>query len=202
MIGYVVANDGLATTMVGPGDDGGAGRRVAREWFPVLTSTLRMSSETTYRHGVQQLAQRSLDAERLASGPEEGRVQLLDGGGPTPDAVTSLYPLYRRTRAASGILDAFLVRSRPPQPQPLTLPTLEQPEPDSAPSWIPGHDFDKAVQAGEFRWGTAVADRAVRLLLRQLNVWSESAQANVDDALRRLSRAAHSGHRHARPPGA
>ena len=188
VIGYVVANDGLATTMVGTGDDDEGAQRVAREWFPVLTSTLRMSSETSFRHGVQQLAQRSLDAERLASGPEALLVQLLDGGGPNPNAVASLYPLYRTTRTASGILDAFLVRNQPPRPQRLTLPTLEEPEPNEAASWVPDQDFEKAVQAGDFRWGTAVADRSTRLLLRQLHAWSESVQVDVDDPLHRLSR--------------
>ena len=187
VIGYVVANDGLATTMVGGGDEAEGARRVAREWFPVLTSTLRMSSETSFRHGVQQLAQRSLDAERLASGPEALLVQLLEGGGPNPDAVASLYPLYRTTRTASGILDAFLVRNRPPRPQRLTLPTLEEAEPDAATSWVPGQDFERALQTGDFRWGTAVADRSTRLLLRQLHAWSESARVDVDDTLHRLS---------------
>ena len=46
----------------------------------MLSAALRMPAETSFRDGVEALARRSLDAERLVSGPEALFSQLLVDG--------------------------------------------------------------------------------------------------------------------------
>ena len=95
MIGYVVANDGLETLPNGnPALDG----------VGVLSAALRMPAETSFRDGVEALAERSLDAERLVSGPEALFSQLLHGVD--VEVLKPIYPVYRRVRTESGLIDA------------------------------------------------------------------------------------------------
>ena len=56
-------------------------------------------------------------------------------------------------------------------------------DPDNATSWVPGPDLDAAMCPGEFVWGTAVADRGARLLLRDLH----QSGGDHDGALQHLS---------------
>ena len=66
VIGYVTAEDGLV-----PAPDSPGGRRLARDWFPVLNGALRMGSESSFRNGVNALARRSIEAERQVRGTEK-----------------------------------------------------------------------------------------------------------------------------------
>jgi len=190
VIGYVVANDGLAESTVPMQPDQGP-RQIAREWFPVLTSALRMSSETSFRHGVEALAQRRLEAERLVSGPENLFTQILKGEGPDVAAIEPLYGLYRQNRVESGLLDAYLLRAEQLAARPLQIPKLpDDTDPDDAPLWVPPKNLPEALGATEWLWGTAVADRTVRLFLRHLQRWGRSQTTAVDvgPALGELSR--------------
>ncbi len=126
VIGYVVANDGLETLPNG---------EPALDAVGVLSAALRMPAETSFRDGVEALARRSLDAERLVSGPEALFSQLLDDGVDVR-ALTSIYQVYRRVRTASGLLDARTVRAGGVRS--VTMPPLPTVDPAEAPSWGPG----------------------------------------------------------------
>lgn len=188
VIGYITANDGLAESTVSTGENGG--RRIATEWFPVLTSAQRMGSEASFRHGVEALAQHALDAERLISGPEAFFEQVLSTGKPEPTAVESLYGLYRQNRVEGGVLDAYLLKTGRSGARPVAPAVMDGLDPDDAPGWVPPERLQTALNPDEWRWGTAVADRSLRILLRHLNAWSTSRSRPVDvaDTLRELSR--------------
>ncbi len=171
VIGYVVANDALESV---PDD------RLALDGVGVLSAALRLPAETSFRNGVEGLAERSLEAERLVSGPEALFSELLDGVD--VQALTPLYRVYRRVRTASGLLDADTARHV--KTRPVTVPPLPPEDlSDVASPWVPGADLAAALRPGDFYWGTAVADRSVRLLLRHLH---ECAGDN-DKALEHLS---------------
>ncbi len=171
VIGYVVANDGLETLPNG---------EPALDAVGVLSAALRMPAETSFRDGVEALTRRSLDAERLVSGPEALFSQLLVDGVDLK-VLEPIYTVFRRARTESGLLDARAVwqadvRSVTMKPPPTV-------DPDDAASWVPGPDLDAAMCPGEFVWGTAVADRSVRLLLRHLH----QSGGDHDGALQHLS---------------
>ena len=157
VIGYVVANDGLETLPNG---------EPALDAVGVLSAALRMPAETSFRDGVEALARRSLDAERLVSGPEALFSQLLVDGVDLK-VLEPIYTVYRRVRTESGLLDARAVRHA--DVRSVTMQSLPTVDPDAAAPWVPGADLAEAVRPGEFVWGTAVADRSVRLLLRHLH---------------------------------
>ena len=125
VIGYVVANDGLETLPNG---------EPALDAVGVLSAALRMPAETSFRDGIEALTRRSLDAERLVSGPESLFSELLvDGVNLT--AIKEIYTVYRRVRTESGLLDARAVwqadvRSVTMKPPPTV-------DPDDAASWVP-----------------------------------------------------------------
>jgi hypothetical protein len=187
IIGYVTAEDGLAQSTA-PAQDGPDGRRLARGWFPVLNSALRMGSESSFRNGVDALARRSIEAERQVRGPEELFGEVLRDTGRSRAAVDTLYPLYRRNRIEAGLLDAYQAHTGELAIRPLCTPQLSGIDPDEAPRWVPPADFDRACDATDvWRWGTVVADRTVRLLIRDLRTRAAGV-APADDALRSLSR--------------
>jgi hypothetical protein len=170
VIGYVVANDGLETP------EG----RLALDGVGVLSAALRLPAETSFRDGVEGLAERSVEAERLVSGPEALFSQLLDGID--VQALLPLYEVYRRVRTTSGRLDADMARHV--KARPVTMPPLDLADPpDAANPWVPGADLTEALRPGDFHWGTAVADRSVRLLLRHLH----KCKGVHDAALEQLS---------------
>ena len=171
MIGYVVANDGLETLPNG---------EPALDAVGVLSAALRMPAETSFRDGVEALARRSLDAQRLVSGPEALFSQLLVDGVDLK-VLEPIYAVYRRVRTESGLLDARAVRHA--DVRSVTMQRLPTVDPDVAAPWVPGADLAEAVRPGEFVWGTAVADRSVRLLLRHLH----QDGGDHDAALQRLS---------------
>ena len=175
VIGYVTADDGLD----------GSDRTIARDWFPVVTTALQMGSETSLRNGIDALAQRSFDAELRVRGPEELFSEVLRDATWARAAAAALYRIYRRNRTEAGVLDAFLARAGDLAVRPLCTPALAGVDPDEAPRWVPPADFAAAVDTTSWLWGTAVADRAVRLLIRHLR----NGVPDADDALRSLSRA-------------
>jgi predicted acylesterase/phospholipase RssA len=200
VVGYVVANDGLMNSKVLMRD---APARLAREWFPVLSSALRMSSETAFRNGVEALAQLSLEAERLVMGPEILFGRLL-AGPLLGEGFDVLYGLYRQNRVEAGILNAYLTRTGIDTgagidtARQVCVPPLSGIRPADGPLWVPPLSFPAAVEAPEWRWGTAVADRCVRLLTQHLHTWStsqrqaagaeEASTVEVGHALGELSR--------------
>ncbi|GAA4966136.1 DUF3376 domain-containing protein [Actinoplanes utahensis] len=187
VIGYVTAGDGLDHATVAT-RDGSGGRRLDTDWFPVLTSAMRMGSESSFRNGVDALARRSAEAERQVRGTEELFTEALRDPGKARAAVDALYPLYRRNRIESGLLDAYQAHTGELAARPLCTPSLSGVAPDRAPRWVPPADFDRACDlTGEWRWGTVVADRTIRLLIRDLRVRAAGTPA-LDDTLRSLSR--------------
>jgi Protein of unknown function (DUF3376)/Patatin-like phospholipase len=171
VIGYVVANDGLETLPNG---------EPALDAVGVLSAALRMPAETSFRDGVEALARRSLDAQRLVSGPEALFSQLLVDGVDLK-VLEPIYTVYRRVRTESGLLDARAVRHA--DVRSVTMQPRPTVDPDAAAPWVPGADLAEAVRPGEFVWGTAVADRSVRLLLRHLH----QSGGDHDGALQHLS---------------
>ncbi|GAA2521048.1 DUF3376 domain-containing protein [Winogradskya humida] len=191
IIGYVTANDGLADSTVDTGTPtAGTKKAVAQGWFPVLTSALRMASETSFRNGVEALAQRSLDAQG-GSGTESAFTDALSDPERMGAAAEALYTRYRHQRVASGALDACLARDARGAIRPVCTPSLADVDPDAAPLWVPpaalADAFELALQ-GDWRWGTAVADRTVRLLIRHLRVTGAdmAALAGLSEVLTRV----------------
>lgn len=187
VIGYVTAEDGLTRSTV-PVPDGSGRRRLARDWFPVLTSALRMGSGVSFRNGVDALAGRSIDAERRGRGTGELFGEVLRDPGTARAGAELLYPLYRRNRIESGLLDAYRLHTGELTVRPLCAPSLRGIDPGEAPCWVPPADLDRACDtAALWRWGTVAADRTVRLLIRDLGARA-AGTSHRDDALRSLGR--------------
>src|SRR5205085_1684576 len=80
-------------------------------------------------------------------------------------ALEPLYGLYRPNRLASGLVDAANAVADRMDARSLGLPRRPDANPDDAPDWVPARTFAEALAATDWRWGTAVAERGVRLLV-------------------------------------
>src|SRR5436305_15295681 len=74
----------------------------------------------------------------------------------------------------------------------LGLPRRPDANPDDAPDWVPPPTFAAALAAADWRWGTAVAERGLRLLVQDLHGRyaqpGEPPTDQADTALATLSR--------------
>jgi predicted acylesterase/phospholipase RssA len=184
VIGYVTAADGVN------GRAAGAATAV-RGWLPALASTLRMSSETSFRIGVQALARHAVDVQRRVAGPERLLTQALAEPERMAATAASMYELYRQHRVDSGVLDACLAATDGDAVRALWLPRLDNAKPGEAPLWVPPESYADATAEGahaRWRWGATAAERTVRLLIHHLRDEARRRPVLLAPALAELSR--------------
>lgn len=150
-------------------------------WTTAIGATMWFPREVDVRGDIEQVEELLQRTARWVQAPDAlfNRMMLGDGDGSAADAVTSmseaataLSDQYRQSRTRAGILDA-LNASRGGDP---IVRLLAQPEvgvgavEDS--NWVPpaGNGEQAMTSRGlePWCWGTAVADRVLRLLLRHL----------------------------------
>lgn len=139
-------------------------------WVPVLLAGLRLPAEADLRGDVDQLTDLGQAAGRWTQQPGELFVRLRSGGADELlDAASALLAVYRTARVNSGVDSAlWLWAGAEGNERHITLGEVAEADPDTAAGWVPPADWTSAVTGDTFAWGTAVADRVARLLLRDL----------------------------------
>lgn len=165
VLAYVVPAGGEPTV------DAEAGERPG--WLPVLGAALRLPAEADLRGDIERLTELSAAAGRWTQQPQELFGQLRAGGPGTGTdelvaAAEALLAPYRQSRVDSGVASALWTWAGASERRPLTVGRTEQADPDRAEGWVPPGDWAAATTGSPWAWGTAVADRLVRLFLRDL----------------------------------
>ncbi len=139
-------------------------------WVPVLSAALRLPAEADLRGDVERLMELGQRSGQWAQQPQDLFRALRDGSaGPgLVEAARALLPAYRQQRVDSGVSSALWLWAQVGASHPVCLSAAGAADPDSAGAWVPPADWAVASTSPPFSWGTAVADRVARLLLRDL----------------------------------
>ena len=184
---YVVPSVDTIGTL-GPTDE-------APGWWRVVTSALALPREVDLRADVERVQQLAADADRWGGGPQRLFAQLRElpesGRREHQDAARVLFPSYRQARLDGGVTDALQQWARQRPEAPITPRTLRQRDGRGAIGWIP-LSFAEIDSADEsWPWGTAVADRVLRMMLRDIagrsTPTSPAGRERHERALQRLS---------------
>ncbi|NHC44389.1 DUF3376 domain-containing protein [Motilibacter aurantiacus] len=160
-------------------------------WLRVLLTSRGLPGEADLRNDIERLRALSREAERWARQPQLLFAGLRDGRETRADclaAARQLLPAYRQSRVDGGVVDALWVWANGSDAAPVTLGQIAPLPPDDARGWVPGPGedaFERAAIAWE--WGNAVADRALRLMLRDVGGSRTVTPAERERCLQRLS---------------
>ena len=145
-------------------------------WQQVALSAVFLPREVDLRNDIDGVKNLLAEAERWGGGQQRLFAELRQAVGPERDAyraaAAALFTSYRRSRINGGITDVFREwgQSDPQAPIRLTPPTGTEEKTQPA-GWAPSSMEDIGDQS-TWSWGTAVADRALRLMLRDIAVES------------------------------
>lgn len=159
-------------------DDGSVSSEVGAEpgWLRVLEATVNQPRESNLREDVDNLTAFARQADRWNSGPQTLFSEVLHDSKQLAEceaAARTLFAHYRASRIRGGVGDATRSWAQGRKSIPVTMPdaALVTVTPDG---WVPA-DFSEATIDQTWHWGTAVADRVLRVMLRDL--LSESTDA-------------------------
>ena len=152
-------------------DDGRVSSEPGTEpgWLPVLEATVNQPRESNLREDVDNLTALAREADRWNSGPQTLFAEVIHDAGRLAEceaAARTLFARYRASRIRGGVGDATRTWAQGRKSVPVTLPddALVSVKPDG---WVPT-DFSETAVGQTWHWGTAVADRVLRLMLRDL----------------------------------
>jgi predicted acylesterase/phospholipase RssA len=154
----------------------------APPWTTAIGATFWHPRETDVRDDLEQVDYLLQRAARWVQAPDElfHRMMCDDGNGSADGATSSMRTAaqalgeqYRQSRTRAGILDALsLTRSSGPLVSLVASPDVRVAAVDGS-VWVPpaAIDWKDVTSCGltPWLWGTAVADRVLRLLLRHLS---------------------------------
>ncbi|NHC15218.1 patatin-like protein [Motilibacter deserti] len=161
-------------------------------WLKVLLTARGLPGEADLRNDIERLRTLSREAERWARQPQLLFAGLRDGREERADHLTAARQLlraYRQSRVDGGVVDALWVWAGASAAAPVTLGQIAPQPPDAAVGWVPGPGEDALERsATAWEWGTAVADRVLRLLLRDVGAATRDVEpAARERCLQRLS---------------
>ena len=138
------------------------------DWVDTLLAGLRLPSEANLRSGLEELTARQRAADESVETADRLLHTLLSGGADADRLTASarnLLPEYRSSQVRGSVLDALILWSTDGAAPQVDGDRLGAVAPDDDMHWVPAvGDIDWS--ADDWRWGTAVAERCVRLLLR------------------------------------
>ena len=161
VLAYVVPSGAL------PPSDEPSGARPG--WLPVVRAATRLPAEADLRGDVERLTELAQGTGRWVQQPQELFEKLRGGQGEELEtAARAVLPAYRQARVDSGANSARWLWVQGSDQRPMTFGACEPADLDGAEQWVPPADWEQAANSPPWHWGTAVADRVVRMLLRDL----------------------------------
>jgi predicted acylesterase/phospholipase RssA len=157
-------------------------------WQRVLGTALMLPREADLRDDVDAITRHSHEADRWASGPQQLFADMRSGDVVRRAAyrrtAATLLENYRLSRTQGGVSDALLVWAEQGPDARSSVPRIDPARHVSPEGWVPETEADFEPH-GEWRWGTAVADRVLRLLLR--SCYTRPPAEDTSRAMREIS---------------
>lgn len=161
----------------------GAARPRRPDWVDTVLAGIGLKSEADVRDDLDRLTELQADADGSVRTVDRLVESLLHGPGsevvPRFDAAVVLLPEYRRSQVAGSLRDVAALRAAAGRPSADLTPG--DGDVAAACGWIP-EDLDWSETS--WSWGTAAAERTLRLLLRAVD---RGGGAGREDAMRAIS---------------
>jgi predicted acylesterase/phospholipase RssA len=162
------------------------------DWIDTLLAAIRMPSEADLRSGLEELTALQRTADDSVHTTDRLLRTLLSGADEAERLTTAagqLLPEYRLSQVRGSILDALTLWSAEGEVPRVDDDRLGAAQPNEEMRWIPPADGIE-WHAQDWRWGTAAAERCVRMLLRSAASGEAEAREGVirtiSEALRRV----------------